>query len=110
MSHSTPERPIDPPEGEFELKDITDQDLMDKAHEVLDKRLEKGGLCELIDEITSTCSDMEEFEANLWAYLKENDQALRYIGQRYVFRNTEKLENILNTEHIADCVERRDNP
>jgi hypothetical protein len=102
------ERPLDPPEGEFEPREITDHDLFELAEKLLDKRLEKGGLAELIDELTNNLNDLSEFEANLWAYLRENDKALRYVAKKYIFKNSEKMEEQLQQEHTEEQKEKRD--
>jgi len=104
------ERPIDPPEGEFEPIEISDLDLMDQAEKELDDRLKNGGLCEVIDEITHNFNDMNEFEANLWAYLKENDKAMKFICRKYVFDNSEQMESTLQQISINERTALRDNP
>ena len=59
-------------------------DRLEEAEDYLNARLEKGGLGEFVDEITYTLSDMNEFEANLWAYIKEDRKAVRFICEKYL--------------------------
>ena len=99
----------DPPEGEFEPITISDRDLMAEAEIELDSRLEMGGLCELIDELTSTSNDFAEFEANLWAWLNDNRNARAFICRKYVFKNSKKLEEKLQQMHIVECASRKEN-
>lgn len=86
-------------------KEFSNLELRDLAEVKLCKRLDKGGLCELIDGLTTNIADMEEFEANLWAYLKESKQALRLITDKYISFHQEELEEELSQEPEEECFE-----
>lgn len=82
---------------------ITEQQLIERAEEILDKRLERGGLADVIDEITNNHADMAEFEATLWAYLRENDKSLRYVAKKYAYKWEEEIrEELEQLELLLD--------